>query len=642
MTSIDKTRLGLIAVAVAAVLFVAANVVSNVWFANLRLDVTEDRVYTLSDEIKPVFADIAEPIIVRVYFSEALGAASPRHAVYYQRIRDLLQQYSTLAGGNLKVEYYDPEPFSDVEDRAVGFGLQAVPLGQSGEVGYFGLAATNSTDDQQVVPFFNLERERFLEYDLAKMIYALAKPEQPKIGMITSLPLEGGMSPGQFGMGGTPTPPWAIMDQIKELFDVENLDAALTEIPADIDILMLAQPENLSDSAQYAIDQFVMRGGKALMFVDPNAESANPMGGMAGGGSIDGARKLLSAWGVNLVTGKIVGDIQAATRVNTEVGGRPVVSDYVAWLSLDRTHLDPSDAITGDLGLMNLATAGALEPVEGAGTTVTPLIVTGAQSMRIDTDKVMGLPDVVALFRDFQPANKNEVLAARITGTAKSAFPDGPPKAEGEDAPPATPAEEPKEKPAHLTESTQPIQVVVVADADMLSDRFWAQESNFFGQRVLVPTADNPSFVVNALENLTGSPALSSLRGRGTQRRPFELVEAMQLEAERQYRAAEQGLLTRLEDLQKKVDDIQLKQQGDDGALLSAEDSTAIENYRSEILSTRRELREVQRALREDIDALESTVKFVNIGGVPLVFGLILVALAALRARRRSQRAVET
>jgi ABC-type uncharacterized transport system involved in gliding motility auxiliary subunit len=633
----DRSKLAVLAVAAAAVLLVAVNLISNTVLVGLRLDATQGAAYSLSDQVRPVFTGIEEPITVRLYFSRALGEASPRHAVLHQRVRDLLSQYAALAGGKLKVEYYNPEPFSDTEDRAVGFGLQAVPLGQSGEVGYFGLAATNSTDDQQIIPFFNLERESFLEYDLAKLIYALSKPNQPKIGLITSLPMEGGMSAGQFGMGGTPTPPWAIMDAIKELFDVENLDAALEEIPKDIGILMLAQPENLSESAQYAIDQFVMRGGKLLAFVDPNAESANPMGGIQGGGSLDGVKKLLKSWGVDIPAGKIAGDLDAAVRVNSSSAGRPVVADYVAWLNLPKANLDPTDAITGDLAQITMATAGVIDIVDGAGTTVTPLIKTGPKSMRLEADKVIGLPDVVALFREFKPSDKPEILAARISGTAKSAFPDGPPKKPEAAANAAAPAE-------HLAQSAQPVQVVVVADADMLSERFWAQESNFLGQRVLVPTADNPSFVINALENLTGSPALSSLRGRGAQSRPFTLIEDIRRDAELQFRAKEQELLGRLDELQRKVGDIQLKQQGqgEETALLSEEDAKAIENYRAEILSTRAELREVQRALRRDIEMLEGAIKFINIAAVPIVFGLIMIALAVLRHRRRAVRAVET
>lgn len=625
----DRSKLAVLAVFLAAILLVTVNLIANLSLVGARLDATQGAAYSLSDQVKPVFTGIEEPITARLYFSSALGQASPRHAVYYQRVRDLLTQYAALARGKLKVEYFNPEPYSDTEDRAVGFGLQAIPLGQSGEVGYFGLAVTNSTDDQKVIPFFNLERENFLEYDLAKLIYSLSKPNQPKIGLITSLPLEGGMSQGQFGMGGQPTPPWAIMEAIKDLFDIENLDAQLTEIPKDVGILMLAQPENLSENAQYAIDQFVMNGGKALIFVDPNAETSNPMGGMQGGGSLEGIKKLMTAWGVNMVDGVVAADLDAAVRVNTEAGGRPIVSDYVAWLSLDQRNLDSSDAITGDLAQLNLATAGILEPVKEAGTTITPLIKTGLKSMRLNTDKVMGLPDVVALFRDFKSENKSDILAARIGGTAKSAFP-GPLTKES--------------KIEHIASSKQPIQVVVVADTDFLSERFWAQESNFMGQRVLVPNADNPSFVINALENLTGSPALSSLRGRGAQSRPFKLIENIRQDAELRYRAKEQQLLSRLEQLQTQVNSIQLKQkgEGETEVFLSEEDTKAVENYRSEIISTRGELREVQRALRQNIDLLESIIKFLNIAFVPIVFGLVLAGLAFARHRRRKVRSVET
>ncbi|MBL8645462.1 MAG: Gldg family protein [Rhodospirillaceae bacterium] len=624
----DRSKLAVLGVVLAAVLLVAVNLISNTSLRGVRIDATQGAAYSLSDQVKPVFTGIEEPITVRMYFSAALGQASPRHAAYYQRVRDLLQQYAGLAGGKLKVEYFNPEPFSDTEDRAVGFGLQAVPLGQSGEVGYFGLAATNATDDQKVIPFFNLEREQFLEYDLTKLIYSLSKPNQPKIGLITTLPLEGGMSQGQFGMGGQPTPPWAIMEGIKDLFNVQMLDASFETIPADISILLLVQPENLSEASQYAIDQFVLNGGKALVFVDPNAESANPMGGMQGGGTLDGARKLMKAWGVEMPDGVVVGDLDAATRVSTEAGGRPVASDYVAWLSLTEQNFDAKDAVIGELTAMNFATAGALDTVADAGTTITPLIKTGPKSMRIPTEKVLGLPDVVALFRDFKSANKPEVLALRIGGTAKSAFP-GPLNQES--------------KTPHLAESKQPIQVIVVSDTDLLSERFWAQESNFMGQRVLVPTADNPSFLINALENLTGSPALSSLRGRGAQSRPFTLVESIRQDAEMKFRAKEQELMARLEQLQNQIAGIQIKQQGSAEAevLLSEEDTKAIENYRSEILSTRGELREVQRALRQDIETLEGTVKFINIAGVPIVFGLLLIVLAVVRRNKRKTRAVE-
>ncbi|MGE3475863.1 MAG: Gldg family protein [Rhodospirillaceae bacterium] len=623
MQRFDSRTLGIIGIAAAVVLFVAVNVVANTWLRNLRLDVTEGASYSTSAQVKPMFASIKEPIVVRVYFSEAIGRASPRHAEYFQRVRDLLQQYSELANGKIKIELYNPEPFSDVEDRAVGFGLQAVPLGQLGEVGYFGLAATNSTDDQQVIPFFNLERAQFLEYDLAKLIYSLSEPDQPKIGLLSTLPIEGAPAmPNMMGMPQQQQPrPWAVLGQIRDTFAIETLAPNITAIPADIDILMLVQPDGLSDAAAYAIDQFILRGGKALVFVDPNAESAG-MGGPPGGGDKQGINKLLTAWGVRMVDGQVVGDIEAAARVGIQAEGRPVAADYVAWLQLRAGHFDTSDAITGDLQQINLGTSGVLEKVEGATTTVTPLISTGPQSMRMPADKFLGLPDVVTLFREFKPQNKAEILAARISGPAKSAFAEAP-KAEGV---PATP---------HLSESKQPIQVVVVADTDILGDRFWTQNSSFLGEQVVVPTADNANFAINALENLTGSPALSALRGRGVKSRPFELLESIRRDAEMQYRQTEQSLTGRLEELQKKVSAMQVREDGQGQAILSDEDQRTIESYRGDILATRRELREVQRALREDIDRLQGILTFVNIAVVPILFGLGLIVFATVRRRRR-------
>lgn len=630
MTNTDKGRLAVLAVVVAAVLFVAVNIIAQTLFSAARIDVTEGQVYTLSQETVPVFQDIKEPIIVRVYFSQALAEASPRHGVYFQRVRDLLSQYSALSGGMLQVQYFDPEPFSDVEDRAVGFGLQAVPLGDIGEVGYFGLAATNSTDDQEVISFFNLEREAFIEYDLTKLVYTLSNPDQPKIGLITTLPVDGGMTPGMGGMGGTPTPPWQIMEQMRDFFEVERLDATLDEIPEDVDVLVLAQPEGLSDTAAYTIDQWVLAGGQAMVFVDPNFESGNTPPGAPDGGDLANVKRLIESWGVTLDEGVVAGDIQAAVRVNTAAGGRPVISDYPAWMNLQVDALNQDDAITGDLKNLTLATAGVLTPVEESGLEIRPLIQTGTDSMKIDAGKVVGLPDVVAIFREFEPSGERLLLAARISGMAKSAFPDGAP-----DAGDAQAGEDEGEAPAaHLTESANPIQVIVVSDADMLADRFWVQESNFFGQRMMVPTADNAAFLINGLENLTGTPALSSLRGRGQVSRPFTVVEDMRRDAEQQFRSKETELLGRLETLQSEINAIQVGQDGQGEAMITEDDQLAITNYRSEILSTRQELREVQRGLRQEIDQLEGTLKFLNIAGVPIVFGLIMIVVAVARRRR--------
>jgi ABC-type uncharacterized transport system involved in gliding motility auxiliary subunit len=619
LSKIDPLRRAIVAVGLAAVLFVSVNIIANLWFGHLRADFTEGSAYSTSDQLKPIFAAINEPITVRLYYSEAVGRVSPRHAQYYQRIRDLLQQYSKLAGGNIKLELYSPEPFSDVEDRAVAFGLQSLPLTQGGEVGYFGLAATNSTDDVQVIPFFSIDRERFLEYDLVKAIYSLARPAQPQIGLITGLAVDGGagLTPEevmQFRQAGRQPPPaWAVMQQVREFFSVQSLTNDFERVPEGIDTLMIIQPDEMAPQTLLAIDQFVLNGGKALVFADPNTESLQGPQARTRE-SVEGINKLLTAWGVKIDPAKVVGDVDASIRVNLGVEGRPVISDYVAWMRLENRNMDSDDAVTGQLKMVNVATAGALDVVEGAGTTITPLIYTGPRSMRMDAARFVGAPDVVGLFRDFQPQDNIEIVAARISGLAKTAFPEAP---------------------EALKQAKQPIQVIVVADTDLLTDRFWVQTAEIMGQRILTPTADNGSFVSNALENLTGAPGLASLRGRGVQTRPFTLLDGIRRDAEMQYRATEQSLTGRLEDLQKKMDAMQTRQDNNGGVVLSEEDRRTIAGYRGEILATRRELRDVQGALRQNIDRLKSVITFANIGGVPIVFGLALIGVAVMRHRRR-------
>ncbi len=621
MKSLSKNQFKILALIPVIIIFLSVNIIGSTLLSNFRVDVTEDKVFTLSKETIPIFQNIKEPIVVRVYFSKTLGEASPQHGIFFQRIRDILKQYSSLSNGMLQIQYFDPEPFSDVEDRAVGFGLQAVPLGPGGESGYFGLAATNSTDDQEVIPFFNLERDSFIEYDLTKLVYTLSNPNQPKIGLITSLPVDGGMIPGMGGMGGTPTPPWQIMDQMREFFEVERLDSDLDEISDDIDVLVLAQPDDLTPLAAYVVDQWVLRGGKAMLFIDPNFESANnPMAQSEKSIENNPANKLLESWGLELETNVVAGDIEHAVRVNASMGSKPVISDYPAWINLEGPLINNSDAITGDLNNITVGSSGVLNIIPDTGLEIRPLLKTSEKSMRIDSQKVSSMPDIVEIFRDFIPSGEELLLAARISGLAKSAF--DPP--ESNNNPPVE----------HIEKSLDDIQVIVVADSDLLADRFWVQESNFLGQRVMIPTADNANFLINGLENMTGTPALSSLRGRGQVSRPFLVIEELRLRAEQNFRSKENALLQRLETLESQVGAIEIK--GDEGSesLISEDDARAVQNYRSEILSTRKELREVQRSLRSDIDNLESLLKFINIAFVPMIFGVLMVFVSLQRRKK--------
>jgi ABC-type uncharacterized transport system involved in gliding motility auxiliary subunit len=423
----SRRRVAAAALVLIAVILLSVNIVAQ-RFATSRLDLTAGRLYTLSSGTDRTLAKIDEPITLRFYYSTELGDRLPPYGVYAERVRELLEQYAAAAHGKLRLEIYHPQPFSRVEDQAVAFGLQGVPLNQQGDQVYFGLAGTNSTDDRQVIPFFSPQREPFLEYDLTKLVHNLVFPKKPVVGLITTLPLMGDMMAMMRGM---PSEPMAVMTQIEQLDEVKPLSVELSQIPADIDVLMIVHPQNLPPKTLYAIDQFVLKGGKALVFVDPYSEleaAARNRPGMPGGPTGSDLEPLFKSWGIRMLPGVVAGDRRDAERVNVPVPGRGEETlDYVAWLGLGADNLNRSDPITADLHHLTLASAGILEKRKGATTTVEPLLMTSPDSMQIPVGKVEGLPDVAALLDDFKPSLHRYMLAARITGIVKTAFPKGPP-----------------------------------------------------------------------------------------------------------------------------------------------------------------------------------------------------------------------
>ncbi|MBV9521326.1 MAG: Gldg family protein [Alphaproteobacteria bacterium] len=647
MTALSRRTAAIIALLCAAILFVAINILADHTLRTARIDLTKEKLFTLSPGSRDTLAKIDEPITVRFYYSKRLGDEIPSYGLYAQRVREMLEAYAVLARGKLKLEILDPVPYSAVEDRAVAFGLQGVPIDQAGDQVYFGLAATNSTDDQQVIPFFQPERERFLEYDLTKLVHALAFPKKTVVDLITSLPVEGDI---MAAMQGRPMQPFAFIDQLRQLDEVRTVGTDLDKIEPDVDVVLLIHPQKLSDKTQFAIDQFVLNGGKALVFVDPNSEiqqsrpsQANPPGSP----SDSNLEKLFTAWGLRMVPGMVAGDRSAARKVNAGGFGRVQPVDYVAWLNLKKDALNADDPITADLTQINMATAGVLEPLDGAKTKFEPLIRTSLASMEIPAEKFQGLPDVAGLYNNFKRENKRLTLAARITGEAATAFPDGPPKPpegqtpEDKDGKPtAGPAEKPEASAAPpkewLKTAKQPINVVVVADTDLLDDRFWVQSSDFFGQRVAMPSANNGDFVANAVEVLAGGNDLISLRSRGTSARPFEVVQDIQRDADNRYSAQEHDLQEKLKAAEAKIKDLRDDKNGN--VVLTSEQTKAIDNFKAEMLQTRQQLRDVQLKLNQEIDRLKARLEFVDIALIPILVGIIAIVLGILRLQRRKRR----
>jgi gliding motility-associatede transport system auxiliary component len=630
-----------LALASAAMLLVAVNVIAAKTLATVRVDLTQHHLYTLSPGTFATLAKIDEPIVMRFYYSARLGKEIPSYGVYAQRVREMLEEYAAAANGKIELQILDPEPFSPTEDRAVAFGLQGVPVDQGGEQVYFGLAATNSTDDRQIIPFFQPERERFLEYDITKLVHALAFPKKPVIGLMTSLPLEGDL---MAAMRGAPMVPYVVIGQLKQLYDVQSVSTDIDTVPDNVDVLMIAHAQHLPDKTLYAIDQFVMKGGKALVFVDPDSltQQMHPSQLNPPGTPTDSdLEKLLNAWGVRMVPKMVAGDMQSAQRVNAGTEQHVIAADYVAWLALQQQNLDRTDPVTGDLTRITMATPGILERTKDAKTNFTPLIYTSIDSEEIPVAKVAGQPDIEALLRDFKPGGKHLVLAARVTGPATTAFPDGPPKEKKDEDKSKTEAAKPEDKPAALPPeiktAKQPISVIVVADSDILEDRFWVQVQDFFGQKVEIPVANNGDFVANAVDSLAGGNDLISLRSRGTSARPFTLVNAIQHAADAKYQATAKTLEDKLKDTEKKIKDLRA-QEGRAGVTLAANEAKTLENFRTEMIRTRQQLRQVQLAEREDIDRLKAWLEFFDIGAVPILVGIAALVVSWVRLERRKRR----
>ncbi len=622
-----------LALALATLLYVSTNLFAAEAFRGWRLDLTERSVYTLNPATRAVLDRIEEPITLRFYYSSALGEAIPSYGIYAAQVRELLEEYAAAADGRIVLEIYDPQPFSDEEDRAVAYGLVGIPAVAQGEPVYFGLVGTNTIDSEEVIPFFQADRQSELEYDLTKLVYALATPQRTVIGLMSSVPLAGGpiMGPGGMPMGGM-APPLVIHTRLQELFELRTLLPEGSAIPDDIDLLMLVHPRDLSPAALYGIDQYVMGGGPALVLVDPLSELDQqrrpPQERMAGAAST--IEPFAESWGIEMVADQVVGDLRAAIRVNAGSGRRVEPVDYLVWLQLRPPEFGVEDRILSNLSQITLATAGVLRTREGATTTVTPLIRSSEASMPIDTGRLMFGLNPRQLLAQFAPSGERQVMAVRVRGPARSAFPGGPPPeiaTEGA-VPEGTPPE------THRAEATEPLDLVVIADTDLLDDRFWVNVRAFAGEQIAVPFAENDALLINAVESLTGAIDLSGLRGRAGAERPFDRIVALEAQAAERFRATEQSLLDQLQSTQQQLQSLQ----GDDqagGAVVSAERRAALDQLRSRMIEVRTELRDVRRALREDVEGLKRGLEFVNIGLMPILIAAAALILALLRARRR-------
>jgi ABC-type uncharacterized transport system involved in gliding motility auxiliary subunit len=611
----------------------------------VRLDATADAIYSLSDGTKKMLGKLEEPVTLDLYFSKDATGLPIQYKNYATRVQEMLRQYVRASHGKLRLNVINPGPDTPEEEKATAAGLTAQVAATGGEQFFFGLVVTQA-DQQKTIPAFTPQREQFLEYDLSKLIYGVQQLDKPKLGLLTSLPLQG-TSPQQMQMmmmmRQQPTPGQFIAEEWKQSFEIVAIEPTATELPANLDVLAVIHPENLAPKLQFAIDQFLLGGKPVFLAVDPSSQYFKRQGGqqaMMGGPQPNVSSDLptlLNAYGIQYDSQKVIGDLANGTDLQNPQTRQ--VFRYPTWISLRSANFNAKSLPTAQLKSTLFVEAGSLAPKAGSKLTFTPLIETSEQTG--------DLPGMILQFaqgedvaKQITPSGKKTV-AALVTGKFSSAFPDGAPKDEPKpdekkDEPPK-PNEAKKETPpstaAALKESKSTSTLFVIADTDWLFDDYSVQKFNFFGQTAAQPINDNLALASNTVEFLGGSQDLISIRSKGTSLRPFDVVHEMETDAQKKYQQKLTELDARLQQVQGKLTELQGKKTEGNRLVASPEVTKAIEDFQKQSAQMRGERREIRRALREDIDRLETRLLLANLLATPLLIGVFGIWFA--RARRK-------
>lgn len=587
--------------------FLVAILLNNLLFKGVSVDLTENKVYSLSSGTKDILSELEEPVNLYFFFSDDASKGMTAIRNYAVQVETLLKKYEQLAGGKINLEIVDPAPFSEDEDRAATFGLTAATVGSAGESIYFGLAGTNALDDAMIIGFFDPSKESFLEYDISKLVHQLSSPELAKVAIVSSLALEGGQNP----MTGQQDPPNVIFTQLSQLFDVALVSEVEDTLPEDSQVLILWHPQNVSDALLYNIDQYLLKGGKAIAFIDPHFESdqMSPMGAVGANSSLT---SVLGKYGISVKDDELILDAQLGLEIR---GQQNNVVRHVGYLGLGNTQINSDDITTADLDTLNGASFGAVTINAENTLSLMPLISSSENTFTINTNDYATQRSPDALLDLASPFGQQAVLAARVTGNVTSAYTD----------------DVEAQKDGFIGES-EDFNIAVIADADLLADRFWVQQSSFFGQTVYSPFANNGDFVTNLVENFAGSEGLIGIRSRGTFARPFEKVQALAVVAEEKFRQQEQLLQAQLEQTEAQLAELQTQQS--DSLTVSPEQQAAIDEFVAQRINIRKSLREVQFQLDKDIDSLGNKLAVINIAVAPLILVLLLFLSARLMRKR--------
>lgn len=592
--------------ALAPVSFILILLITNALFSSARLDLTEQNIYSLSDGTQNILQNLEQEVDVTLYYSDKASKDLTALRSYAKRVQELLAEYVILSDGKLSLTVIDPEPFSEAEDQAAEVGLQAIPIASGDEI-YFGLSAQSKNGVQSIIAFLQPDKEAFLEYQLTELVYRLGQSVTPVLGLMSNLDMRGGFD---MQSGGN-TPPWTVFEQLDQLYDVRWVSEDLDEIEADIDLLMLVQPENLSEEAIYTLDQFVMGGGKLLLFMDPKAETAQagPEDETAESAD-DSLDSLLKSWGVNYLSEQVVVDEAYGLTISMGQGQPPV--RHLGLLGVQSDGLNPNEVASAELEVVNFASSGVLLPVEGANSEFNALVWSSPYAQLLPLDEYNQIQDPTELMHRVGAATDSYILAARISGAAKSAFEAKPHSIEDK---------------AEFINETEQLNILVVADTDVLSDRLWVQVQNFFGQRVVQPWADNGAFTHNVVEQFLGSSDLINIRSRGRFSRPFEVVQDIQQQAQTLYLENERRLQQQLEQTEAQLAQLETLRDKDT-MMLSVEQEVTLEQFQQEKLHIRKALRDVRHELGKDIEGLGSLLKVLNIAVAPILLVLMLLLIS--------------
>jgi len=632
----NARRFALFAALALLIMFVAANVTANSWFRAWRLDLTENRLYSLSTGTRQILNDLSEPVELTLYYSRDAAAIDPRLQAYAARVREMLQTYAARSRGRVRFVEVNVEPFTDEEDDAVEAGVEPVRFYEGADPIYFGLTGANAIDDQRTIPLFDPQREAFLEYEITRLIYELENPQRTRVALITSLPLD----PAQAAQQGERADN-VFAAELGRLMDVTTLAADFTDIADDFDVLAIIHPGALTPQQMFAVDQFILRNGRAFIALDPASLLAaqaggNPFAPAPEAQTASSLEPLLARWGVTMAP-TVVMDQAGALPVSVPDPrtGQSVSVPQPLFFQVPAERLDREDLMTAWLqrGIyFGLSGAFSVSPREGLE--AHPLVRTSGETMRVPADFALSQPSPFDIAMIWQPTGgRVETVAVRLSGTLTTAFPDGrpaaEPPAEGETPAPAAPedAAEP------LARSATAAEIVLVADADFLANDF------YFDPRAGVTVADNGAFALNAIDVLGGSDALVSLRSRAPPNRRMTLIEDMEEEAQMRIQSRREQLETELADTEARLAELQSRGRGsgfftgDLGAELTPEENAEIERFRANVVEIRGELRRAERDLRGDIERLQALLVFINVWLAPL-----LVAGAGLFLFWRRQR----